>query len=313
MLLKSIRKFFPAILLIFSISAMAQTSQPAQVPDQDNMLMLVLVFVLVVSILVLAIAVYLLFVVRKILDQREVKTGGLTMAAKEEDESGAWSRLVSTLTKAAPIEEEKTILLDHAYDGIHELDNHLPPWWKGLFYFTIAFGVVYLVVYHMIQPSWAPMQDEAYALEVDRFEAMRAQMTNFIDETNVSIATEPALLENGKQIFTKNCSPCHRMDGGGSFGPNLTDNYWIHGNRIEDVFITVKNGVPGKMVAWGASLSGADIRDVASYVLTELVGSNPEAALPPQGELVEDSKAKVEMNSDTVETETARPIAAVGH
>lgn len=307
MLVKSIRKFFPAILLIFSLSAMAQTSQPAQGPDQYNTLMFVLIFVLAVSILVLAVAIYLLSVVRKLLEQTGVE------AAKEKAGGRrSWSRLLEKLTKAAPIEQEETILLDHAYDGIRELDNHLPPWWKGLFYFTIAFGGIYLLVYHVIQPSWAPLQEEAYAREVQRFEAMKAQMTNFIDETNVSINTEPAGLANGKQIFIKNCSPCHRMDGGGSFGPNLTDNYWIHGNRIEDVFATIKHGVPGKMVAWGTSLSGAEIRDVASYVLLELVGSNPEAPLPPQGEWMEPAVGTQKTESDTLESAAGRPLAALG-
>lgn len=306
MLLKSIQKILQASLFFFSVSAAAQTNGPVEAVDTGGSMSLILAIVLAISILVLLIAVYLLYVVRQLLLKEQIQKAASLPSGK----TIRWSRISAKLTRATPVEEEESIMLEHDYDGIRELDNHLPPWWKGLFYFTIVFGVLYLVVYHMIQPSWAPLQDEAYALEISRFEEQRSHMANFIDENNVAISTEAAALENGKQIFAKNCSPCHRNDGGGSIGPNLTDNYWIHGNEIRNVFATVKNGVPGKMVAWGPTLSGTDIRDVSSFVLTSLVGTTPDAPKAPEGELIDDSG---KMKTDSLESTDGKPVASVIH
>ena len=173
-------------------------------------------------------------------------------------------------------------MLDHDYDGIKELDNHLPPWWKYLFYFTIAFGVVYLLVYHVFQFEWAPLQEEAYRREM----ALAEEQMSELAIANVELTDEDEALENGENLFVANCAACHLADGGGSIGPNLTDNYWIHGGEVQDVYNTIKDGVPGKgMISWESRLSPSDMRDVASFILLKLVGTDPAQGKAPEGEL----------------------------
>jgi cytochrome c oxidase cbb3-type subunit III len=309
---KLLRQLFFFILIIFSAPAIAQPNASSQGIEFDY-LTTVMVFVLVIAILVLVVAIYLLYVVRllvqktqTVVQQEKTESEIHLPIAAPKAEKRVWAQLSSKMTKAVPISEEDTILLDHDYDGIKELDNHLPPWWKGLFYFTIAFSVVYLLVYHVIKPEWAPLQDEAYALEMKRFEEQRSQLANFIDEGNVELTLLTEDLENGKQIYLRNCAACHRADGGGSIGPNLTDEYWIHGNGIQDVFKVVKYGISGKMLAWESTLSGKDMRDVSSYVLNNLVGSNPDNPKEPEGEPVE-----LNLQSDAGKTIESQPFAAI--
>jgi cytochrome c oxidase cbb3-type subunit 3 len=123
-----------------------------------------------------------------------------------------------------------------------------------------------------------------------------------IDETTVVMVLDAAALMDGKEIFNNICASCHRTDGGGDIGPNLTDQYWKHGGSIEDVFIIVKNGVPNtNMVAWGGALSPEKMQNVSSYLLT-LQGSNPPNAKAPEGELYVPKK---EEPADTVKTQAS--------
>ena len=194
--------------------------------------------------------------------------------------------ILSALTDAKPVEKEAEILLDHDYDGIHELDNNLPPWWVWGFYITIAWGVVYFILFHIT--GTAPHSAEEYELEMaaaeEAIEAYKATATNLVDETNVTILTDGSAISAGEKIFTTNCATCHAADGGGLAGPNLTDEYWLHGGGIKDIFGTIKNGVNGTaMIAWKDMMGAGDIQKVASYILT-LQGTTPANPLPPQGE-----------------------------
>ncbi|MFA4923127.1 MAG: cbb3-type cytochrome c oxidase N-terminal domain-containing protein [Ignavibacteriaceae bacterium] len=194
-------------------------------------------------------------------------------------------QLKDKLIDAAPVEKEQDILLDHDYDGIRELDNKLPPWWKYLFYVTIVFAVVYMLDYHIIGSG--KLQDAEYLEEVKLAELEKANISGgkSVDENTAEILKEPADLLSGKTSFTKLCVVCHGTKGEGIVGPNLTDNYWIHGGGIKNVFTTIKNGVPEKgMVSWKSQLSPSQIEEVASYVLS-LQGTNPANAKPPQGDL----------------------------
>jgi cytochrome c oxidase cbb3-type subunit 3 len=277
---------FTLLSAVLTSSAIAQTEVPGnQSSNIETLLYIVIGLVLVISILVLLVAIYTLFVVRTILSQEQAKAE--SEGAEIVPEVSIWKKISKSLTRATPIEKEADILLDHNYDGIRELDNHLPPWWKWLFYLSIVWSIVYLALYHVF--DLLPLSGEEYNNEIVRaeaaLEARRATMTELIDETNVEVATDDAALENGSSIFVRQCAVCHQPDGGGNVGPNMTDQYWIHGGDIKDLFRTIKYGVPEKgMISWQSQLSPGDMRDVSSYILT-LQGTTPANPKEPQGEL----------------------------
>jgi len=277
---------FTLFSLIFSSTVFAQAEASAsQSSNVETLLYLVIGLVLVISILVLLVAVYTLFVVRIILLQEQAKA--TAEGAEIVPEVNLWQKISGLLTRATPIEKEQDILLDHNYDGIRELDNHLPPWWKWLFYLTIVWSIIYLVAYHVF--DMLPLQDEEYNTEIVKAdaarEALQASITELIDETNVEIVTDAADLEAGATIFQRQCAVCHAADGGGGVGPNFTDEYWIHGGDIKNLFTTIKYGVPEKgMISWQAQLNPSEMRSVASYILT-LVGTTSANPKEAQGEL----------------------------
>ncbi|TAF67559.1 MAG: cytochrome oxidase subunit III [Cytophagales bacterium] len=197
-----------------------------------------------------------------------------------------WQRVDRSLTDAIPLEKEETIMFKHSYDGIHELDNHLPPWWLYLFYGTVVFSIVYMINYHVLES--APLSTEEYNIEVaeaqKQIEAYQKTVAANLNETNVTMVKDDASINSGKDLFVKNCATCHGQVGEGGTGPNLTDAYWIHGGTINDVFKTVKYGVPKQgMIAWQKKLTAKDMQNVSSYIIT-LQGTNPPNAKEPQGE-----------------------------
>ena len=200
----------------------------------------------------------------------------------------AWySSLLKSWTKAKDIEEEHEIVLDHNYDGIKELDNSLPPWWVYMFYATIIFGVVYLIRFHVLDGDTQAVEYEKAVAEARaEVEKFKATSPNVFDIENVTLLTADADLKRGKAVFNLNCASCHLADGGGQIGPNLTDEYWILGGGIKNVFNTVYNGGrDGKgMIAWNKTLKPEDIPKVASYVLS-LQGTTPAVAKAAEGEI----------------------------
>jgi cytochrome c oxidase cbb3-type subunit 3 len=174
------------------------------------------------------------------------------------------------------------LLLDHEVDGIRELDNKLPTWWVWLFYITIIFSAVYLGYYHV----FAKEKTSAAEYQIERAAGEKikgAAMAKF--EENIKSLTpskDPAVLGPGAATFTKMCAPCHRADGGGLVGPNLCDDYWIHGTNFADNVITIWNGVPEKgMVTWKTLLKPQQIYEVASYIYT-FRGTKPVNPKPPE-------------------------------
>ncbi len=208
-------------------------------------------------------------------------------------ESQWYKSLLKALTKTQPIENEGQLLLDHDYDGIKELDNTLPPWWVYLFYGCIVFAAVYLVRYEVMGGDNQEMElkKEMAQAKIDVAQYMKTAPDQ-MDETKVVLVTDAPSLAEGKTIFANNCIPCHRPDAGGNIGPNLTDDHWILGGGIKNLFHTITNGGrDGKgMIAWKVSLKPKEIQKLASYVLS-LQGSNPKDAKAPEGELWVDPTA----------------------
>jgi cytochrome c oxidase cbb3-type subunit 3 len=179
--------------------------------------------------------------------------------------------------------EYKDELLDHNYDGIHEFDNDLPPWWKYGFGFTIMFAFVYVGYYHGTKK--AQLQVAEYETEMRQAALLvSAGADDPTKLTTYAALTTAADLSSGKSIFATNCAPCHGQNAEGKVGPNLTDEYWLHGGEVNHVYKTIKFGIPSKgMVAWKGKLSGKQILQVTSYALS-LQGSKPTNAKEPQGE-----------------------------
>ena len=193
----------------------------------------------------------------------------------------------SKLNRFKPSVEEATLDTGHDYDGIRELDNRLPPWWLYGFYCTIIFAVVYLWRYHVAHSAPLPAEEYQIALkdaEVRKAEYLKAAANN-VDENTVKQLTATADLEAGKAVFEGTCFACHGKHGEGGVGPNLTDNYWLHGGSISDVFRTIKYGWPDKgMKSWKDDYSAAQIAQIASYVKS-LGGTHPDNPKAPQGAL----------------------------
>ena len=210
------------------------------------------------------------------------------------------------------IEEEHEIVLDHNYDGIKELDNNLPPWWVYMFYATIIFAVVYLVRFQVFKEY---NQADEYELAVTEAKAEIAEWKktakNLVDVNTVELLTEASDLKTGQAIFQSNCVACHKADGGGGIGPNLTDNHWILGGGIKNVFNTIsEGGRDGKgMVSWKSDLKPLEMAQVASYVLS-FQGTTPAEPKDPEGDIWVDPNVpqtegtQVEKVQDSISVET---------
>jgi cytochrome c oxidase cbb3-type subunit III len=217
--------------------------------------------------------------------------------------------------------EVRDELLGHDFDGIKEYDNPMPPWWVNLFFITIVWAILYLLYFHVFQigdrsvdeyhreydANWSKSKDpgynpwsifpayrQAYAFNAGiditpkMMTAAPGASSGLVkrEVKKFSLIKDAATLAPGKDIFSKNCISCHGNLGQGGIGPNLTDDYWLHGSGIENVGNTIYYGVTVKgMIAWGQLLKEKEIEQVANYVLS-LRGSNPPGAKAPQGDLV---------------------------
>ncbi|BDD06315.1 hypothetical protein AUTU_37980 [Aureibacter tunicatorum] len=267
-----------ALLPLLSLTANA--SSEASIQDSETFIQVLLGITTVISFLVLIAVVIVYKVVHLLLIKEEEKVA-LAEGREAPVRLSFWDRFNQSMTDAVPIENEAEILLDHDYDGIKELDNHLPPWWKYLFYATIVFAAVYLALYQVFDVM--PNQEQEYQAELKIAEQQKLLAAMSIDENSVEFSDDPEVLASGAAIYAANCAACHRDDGGGGVGPNLTDDYWIHGGTIGDIFKTIKYGVPQKgMISWQKKLTPSKISDVSSYIKS-IRGTNPENAKEPQG------------------------------
>lgn len=298
-----LKKYIPSCLLILTCvvntwgqtaTTVAKTSSVAQFP---NIMTTVLG---TVSFTVFVIGLYAIVKVNTLLTKRlmrlEAEKSGLDLPSEEvvgvypveEDYFTKWRK--KYWENPVPIAQEGTILLDHNYDGIRELDNHLPPWWVNMFIMTVIWSVGYMYYYHW--GGSGANQDQAYKLEVEtakkEIALALAGKANDIDESSVVALTDPGLIGQGELIFKSACANCHGQKGEGTVGPNFTDENWIHGGGIKNIFKTIKYGVPEKgMIAWSAQLKPSDMQKVGSYILT-LKGTNPPNPKAPQGEVWEE-------------------------
>ncbi|WP_316851254.1 cbb3-type cytochrome c oxidase N-terminal domain-containing protein [Pedobacter agri] len=274
----------------------AETETPAQAGlglKQSEMLIIIL----------LAFAVVLLFVsltllnALKVLDNEQSNPMPYTKPVKEpvmdyatwlkrqNDKPSIWTRLLSL----RPIEEEKDLVIDHAYDGIKELNNPVPAWFNFLFFGTMIFAVTYLFYYHI--GGYGDLQDKEYENEMAKAQIEKAayleKSANTIDENSVKFDNTPTVLADGKTVYNTNCVVCHGDKGQGIIGPNLTDEYWLHGGGVNNIFKTIKYGIPEKgMISWEKNLNPKQISAVANFILS-LKGTNPAGGKAPQGEKYE--------------------------
>jgi len=176
------------------------------------------------------------------------------------------------------------LIKDHEYDGIRELDNKLPPWWKWLFYITIVFGIVYLIRLWVFNADDLIQEKE---FEKEMAAVARLPAADESVEFEMVLLTDAASIESGKAIYDASCAVCHTADGGGLVGPNFTDDYWIHGNSIEEMFVIVTDGILEKgMTPFKDQLSKQKRLEVISYILT-LRGTTPANPKAPEGEMVD--------------------------
>lgn len=223
-------------------------------------------------------------------------------------ESKWYKKMMKMLTKSTPIASEGELLLDHDYDGIKELDNDLPPWWKYLFIGSVIFAAIYLVRFEILDGDNPEMELQKEIAEAKiALEEYKKTAPDLMNADNVTLLTDAGDLAKGKTIFETNCVACHKADGGGQIGPNLTDEHWILGGGIKNVFHTLmEGGRPGKgMVSWKAVLKPTEIQQVGSYVLS-LQGSNPVDGKAPEGDIWKDDSAPA---AETPATDATPEIA----
>lgn len=285
------------LFLLLSAVAFAQGEQAAPEPSlslTSSQLLIVLLLLFLVILLIVALALlnafkviykeqlnptpYAELVPEKVIDYN-------SWLKQKKSKPSIWVKLLSL----RPMEEEKDLVIEHSYDGIKELNNPVPAWFNILFLVTIIFAIGYLFYYHI--GGYGELQDQEYATEMAKAKVDQAayleKSANTIDENSVMVDNTPTVLAEGKTIFNTNCVVCHGDKGQGIIGPNLTDEYWLHGGGINNVFKTIKYGVPEKgMVSWEKTLDPKQMSAVANFVLS-LAGTNPPGAKAPQGEKFE--------------------------
>ncbi len=264
-----------AVMMLLASAAIAQPNSGAPIIEFSNLLMLILGVLLLVLLL-------LVFTLQKVVYMLKIEASGGKYPSNEE--LTTWERILSL----KPLSAEKEVELDHDFDGIKELNNPIPFWFNLLFYGTIVVGFIYLLFFHVFEMG--NLQAKEYENELAQAEVAKQEYIkkagNLIDENSVVLLTDKAKVEEGAVTFKAKCAVCHGDKGEGKVGPNLTDDYWLHGGDVKSIFKTIKYGVPSKgMVAWQNSMNGMQMQELASFILT-LQGTNPPGAKEPQGEKV---------------------------
>ncbi len=214
-----------------------------------------------------------------------------------------WGKIWNNMNRFKPLDYEASIDTGHSYDGIRELNNVTPPWFVVAFIASIIFAFGYLYRYQVAKS--APSQIEEYNIEVaeakvQQEEYLKNQKDN-VDENTVVMLNADGI-SSGAALFKINCVACHGTQGQGGVGPNLTDDYWLHGGGIKDVFKTIKYGWQEKgMKSWKDDFSPVQIAQLASFVKS-IKGTKPPTPKEPQGDLykeVADSSVAVKTVDNT--------------
>lgn len=315
--MKQLAYFFTKLLLLlmaFVLPLLAQTAEGSSAgwwssfssTERFTLLLLLIISAVIVAMLLVLLKVVNTFI--KIKRQEYFKEyHDIDLVAAERaiaaEKVPFFQQVLNKLADAVPVSDEADIMLHHDYDGIRELDNNLPPWWLYMFYGSIVFSFVYVGHYHVF--GTGPLQAEEYQAEMElaaiQKEAYLKKVANSINEGNVTVLTDEKSLAIGRKIWMQKCVQCHLEDGGGQIGPNMTDQYWLHGGSIKDIFSTIKYGVQDKgMQSWQAELKPKEMQEVASFILT-LQGATPANPKAPQGELYVPEKQEETAPTDSTD------------
>lgn len=292
------------ILLTYGGLANAQDTAPAEETEkavstigglEPSVFYMMNGVILLEFLIILALLVNIRLLIRK----EKEKLAGLSPEAVKElkrNKLNWWGKL----NKFKPASQESELDLGHEYDGIRELDNRLPPWWLYGFYATIIFAAIYLWRFHVSHT--APSSAEEYIASVTKAELETQEYLkkkgDAVDENTVVRMVDANDLAEGKSIFQKSCASCHKESGAGDVGPNLTDDYWMHGNDMKSVFKTIRYGI-NAMPQWQNTYSNKQIAQVASYVKS-LHGTNPPSAKAPQGSQMKEEDAPAPADSTKI-------------
>ncbi len=304
------KKYLPLLalfVLILSPSAWAQSENSSggfQSMNPDEVALLIIIGVIIaIIILVLILMIYLMSFLMTVFRKEN----------PDEQEEPSWWETFKEKFVTGDVEEEQAgekLMADHSYDGIQELDNFMPPWLQYVFVGTVVFAVIYYANYTVLGLGMTGVEEYEEELRVEAIAAeQRSENAEAsIDETTVMLDKSEAAISSGESIFLTNCAACHATDGGGGVGPNLTDEYWIHGADVKDVFAVIKYGVIEKgMVPWEDQLTPKEIQDVSSYIIG-IQGSTPVAPKEPQGEFY---PLDVPTRSDSLTTDPIEPDSAL--
>ncbi len=274
----------PLLIAAFSLagySANAATEKASSIFVLDDASFWGLVMV---NFVLICIVLYQVYLLRKLTDHvrgyKEVEPAFI------QNEPSWFENIMAKMQASVPIEHEADVMMDHEYDGIHELDNVLPPWWKYGFYLTIVVAIIYMTHYHILGTGDLQIAEYEKANEIAQIEldAYNEKMASKVNEKTMVFENNVSYLENGKQVFDANCVTCHAADGGGINGPNFTDQYWIYDGDAKGIFKTIKYGAKRGMQAWQSKLTPVQMRDVAYYIYS-LEGTTPLNPKAPEGEL----------------------------
>ena len=268
------------LFLLFSSSIFAQTTETVSAFNKFNFTSWILILVIIVEILALVLLSFYTFKFSK---------GYSTSLDKEaievEETEIALLRWWKKSNNFGAIEDEAKIDLGHSYDGIRELDNITPPWFQFSFYFTIVLAVIYLWYYHVLGTGNV-MKEELQA-EIEKADKAHLEFLKYqkgLDEETIAFSDVATEIESGKKMYLANCASCHAADGGGGTGPNLTDEFWIHGGSPKDVYRSIKYGWKEKgMIPWKDVYNDQKILQLASFVNT-LQGQKPANPKIAEGE-----------------------------
>jgi cytochrome c oxidase cbb3-type subunit III len=265
-------------LLAQEATATVKTAAPNIINGLSDMSFYLLISVIMLEVLIIISLLYTLRVLVGIKRKKKVVAPGKPVVH--------WFEKINR-TKTLDVDSEMEEDMGHDYDGIRELNNPTPPWWRWSFYCSIVFAVVYLWRFQIAHSAPSQLEELAIA-EADAAAAKEEYLKNAannIDENTVTLLTGSDDIAGGQKLFSTSCAPCHGAQGQGVVGPNLTDDYWLHGGQVKAVFTTIKYGVPEKgMKSWKDDFSPKQLAQLTSYIKS-IRGSNPPAPKEPQGVL----------------------------